>query len=84
MIPTSKTLDIFIAIVFLDKPLEVVSREEIAQLRENISTLVHEYFASNCKFGAKILISKVGSGFFAQNISIYACFRELLMDFSGQ
>ena len=45
MIPTSKTLDIFIAIVFLDKPLEVVSREEIAQLRENISTLVHEYFA---------------------------------------
>ena len=45
MIPTSKTLDIFIAIVFLDKPLEVVSREEIAQLRENISTLVHEYYA---------------------------------------
>ena len=45
MIPTSKTLDLFIAIVFLDKPLEVVSREEIAQLRENISTLVHEHFA---------------------------------------
>ena len=39
---------------------------------------------SNYKFGAKILISKVGSVFFAQNISIYACFRELLMDFIGQ
>ena len=39
---------------------------------------------SNCKFDAKILFSKVGRVLFSQNISIYACFRELLMDFSGQ
>ena len=39
---------------------------------------------SNYKFGAKVLISKVGSDFFSQNISIYACFRELLTDFRGQ
>jgi hypothetical protein len=32
MVPAGKTFDIFVTLVFLDKPLEVVNREEIAQL----------------------------------------------------
>jgi hypothetical protein len=32
MVPAGKTFDIFVALVFLNEPLEVVNREEIAQL----------------------------------------------------
>ena len=39
---------------------------------------------SNCKFGAKVLISKVGSGMTAQKLSDISSFRELLTDFRGQ
>jgi len=39
---------------------------------------------SNCKFGAKVLISKVGSNVRAQERSVDGRFRELLTDFRGQ
>ena len=38
----------------------------------------------NCKLGAKVLISKVGSNVRAQERSADGRFRELLTDFRGQ
>jgi hypothetical protein len=41
MVPTSKTLDIFIAVILCDEPLEILSWKKIHKLAENVSTLVH-------------------------------------------
>jgi hypothetical protein len=41
MIPTGKTFDILVALVFCHKPLKVLARKKIHQLREDITTLMH-------------------------------------------
>ena len=43
MVSISKILYIFVAIVLLDQPFEILPREEIHKLREHISTLIHNY-----------------------------------------
>lgn len=46
MIPACKTFDILVAIVFLYRPLEVVSGKKPHNLTKNIAPLVHTYTLS--------------------------------------
>ncbi len=46
MIPTCKTFDILVAVVFLYQPLEVVSGKKLHNLTKNIAPLVHTYTLS--------------------------------------
>lgn len=43
MVPTSKTLNIFVAFILLYQPLKVLPWKKIYKLREYISTLIHNY-----------------------------------------
>ena len=81
MIPTSKTNDIDIASLRLDKQIEEVSREKIAQLRENISTLVHEYFALKLSVWCKDTHFKSREWFFCSKPSYLCVFQRIVNGF---